>query len=149
MLCPKPAAAQKCGVKANGYSDYFISVNYVTPEECNQLCLSTPSCKSFQNVPNQVPNGLGLKALNYCNLWNANVDTVADKYPSGSQATFYDRDCPDLLPVSVNFFITHVSIPYSSHKAGFNANTRIGGMFSSPSRNRSRKSTNHNRAISR
>ncbi|KAF7512079.1 hypothetical protein GJ744_002792 [Endocarpon pusillum] len=86
----QPTAPTTCGFDAYGFGQFLISQNSgVDPIDCHERCLADINCQSFQ-----VQNGGAM----FCNLYN--VVTAGNVVPApGGGFTFYDRDCPDLLPV--------------------------------------------------
>lgn len=89
-----PTSPPTCGFAAYGFSTYLISQTDSTdPTTCHEYCLANPNCKSFQ---------VQLGGASYCNLYNAATAGNVQAAP-GDQYYFYDRNCPDYLPVRATF----------------------------------------------
>ncbi|KAE8445943.1 hypothetical protein EG329_012722 [Mollisiaceae sp. DMI_Dod_QoI] len=92
-LCPTPSPAMQCAIPAYGYLDYLVNSDFIPRADCQQWCLRTPSCLSFQIIPQDN----GIIKFDRCNIYNVSVIGNVDPEPA-SPATFYDRDCGDLSP---------------------------------------------------
>ncbi|KAH6662370.1 hypothetical protein B0J14DRAFT_707657 [Halenospora varia] len=101
-LCPKPSKSMTCGKEGLGYQMYQLGQlepEVSSPENCHQLCLQNPACKSYQ-----IPRG------RWTNCFTFNVTAGPEgNYVNATQLTgfgspppfplTYDRGCPDhLLP---------------------------------------------------
>lgn len=106
-LCPKPSKSMTCGKEGLGYQMYQLGQlepEVSSPENCHQLCLQNPACKSYQ-----IPRG------RWTNCFTFNVTAGPEgNYVNATQLTgfgspppfplTYDRGCPDHLLVSrINF----------------------------------------------
>ncbi|MCJ1421176.1 Mucin-5B [Xylographa parallela] len=78
-----------CNYPAYGYGyDLISSTPNIDPITCHELCLSDPTCESFQ-----VQTG----GSQFCNLFN--LPTAGNvQYAPGDVFTFFDRDCSQYLP---------------------------------------------------
>lgn len=89
-----------CGIAALAWSDYTLKniVVDTTPEDCHQICLGNSSCLAFQTIDARDPND---PTNRYCRLYKQPIRSdnagYNDPWPND---IFYDRDCPDHLPVS-------------------------------------------------
>ncbi|KAG9230683.1 hypothetical protein BJ875DRAFT_145432 [Amylocarpus encephaloides] len=131
-LCPTPtsSATLSCNVPGSGNSNNLITFKEpFDPVLCHQECLKMPSCKSFQIV-----NDNGDMR---CNLWNAETSAVIFPDKSGLMF-FYDRDCPDLLPVCRLFEILE---SHTDNNQGRMYRTRTSCHYSRASSNASARKT--------
>lgn len=92
-----PVPNQTCNYPAYGYGQYLISQMMGIPAiACHERCLADPKCLSFQV---EDPGG-----SDYCNTFsNRTMGNVL--YDLGGGYTFFDRNCPDYLPVNSTYSI--------------------------------------------